>query len=215
MSALYKTAEVFIATPEPVDSIPVGASTREGILAAAHELLLAVGIRRTSVEEVARRAGVSRGTVYLYFSDKNALVLAVLLRNGVVVRDMLAAQLKRARSLREQLTTAARFSVSPQRGELLITLREREPETLALMLLTDSQRWVEQSARFWAPRLRAAAKNGELPPDTDIEAAAEWVARTLYTASVVPSNRVDPATRSPKQIGAYLSRFLLAGLAGR
>jgi AcrR family transcriptional regulator len=205
---------VFIAAPAPKHPEPPDATehTRASILNAAHQCLTERGIRRTSVEEVARRAQVARGTVYLHFADKSTLVNAVLLRNGEAVRDQLAAQLDGVASLAEQLDIAARFSVSPQRGELLVTLREREPETLALMLLTDSHSWIEQSARFWAPRIRLAHEQGQLQSGVDVEAAAEWIARTLYTASTAPSERVDLASRTPHQVGEYISQFLLFGL---
>jgi AcrR family transcriptional regulator len=205
---------VFIAAPAPQHQEPPDSTehTRVAILAAAHECLTERGIRRTSVEEVARRAGVARGTVYLHFSDKSTLINAVLLRNGEAVRDQLAAQLAGVTSLADQLDLAARFSVSPQRGELLVTLREREPETLALMLLTDSRSWIEQSARFWAPRLRTAHERGQLHSGVDVDAAAEWIARMLYTIATAPSERVDPASRSAQQIGEYVSQFLLFGL---
>jgi AcrR family transcriptional regulator len=209
---------MFITAPEPerpdradgrADSV---ARTRDSILSAAQECLRELGIRRTSVEEVARRAQVARGTVYLHFSDKNTLVTAVLLRNGDDVREQLNRQLRGVTSLRRQFAIAARVSVSPQSGELLAMLREREPEALALMALTDSYTWIDHSARFWAPRLRAAQKRGDLAESVNIEEAAEWVGRVLYTASTVPSERVDPTSQSIRQIGKYVSRHLMFGL---
>ncbi|MEV0372913.1 helix-turn-helix domain-containing protein [Streptomyces sp. NPDC050636] len=53
----------------------------ERILAAAGELLLAWGYRRVTIDEIARRAKVGKGTVYLHWRTKDALLLAVLLRN--------------------------------------------------------------------------------------------------------------------------------------
>ncbi len=212
---MNKIPKVFIAAPateETAGQATAADATRAAILTAAHECLSELGIRRTSVEAVARRAGVARGTVYLHFSDKDTLVGAVLLRNGEAVRDQLAEQLEGVTSLAEQLATSARFSVSPQRGELLVQLREREPAALALMVLTDSHSWIAQSARFWLPRLRAAQQQGQLPAALDVEAAAEWVARTLYTVSTVPSERVDLERRDGREIGEYVSQFLLSGL---
>ena len=61
--------------------------TRETILFAALELFLQRGIKKTSVEDVARRAGVTRVTVYRYFADKEALVRAAVLRIEQVFQD--------------------------------------------------------------------------------------------------------------------------------
>ncbi|WP_084464517.1 TetR/AcrR family transcriptional regulator [Microtetraspora fusca] len=52
----------------------------ERILDAAGELLVAWGYPRVTVGDIARRAGVGKGTVYLHFSTKEVLFLTVLMR---------------------------------------------------------------------------------------------------------------------------------------
>jgi AcrR family transcriptional regulator len=54
--------------------------TREKILLAALELFQERGIGKTSVNEIAYRAGVTRITVYRYFADKQDLTRAAFLR---------------------------------------------------------------------------------------------------------------------------------------
>jgi TetR/AcrR family transcriptional regulator len=51
------------------------------LLAAALELFLEKGFAGTKVEEVAQRAGVSKGTLFLYFSSKEELFKAVVREN--------------------------------------------------------------------------------------------------------------------------------------
>lgn len=50
------------------------------ILEAAEELLAEKGYHEMSIDEIAARVGVSKGTVYLHFSSKEELVLAYLSR---------------------------------------------------------------------------------------------------------------------------------------
>ncbi|UZJ30285.1 TetR/AcrR family transcriptional regulator [Streptomyces endophytica] len=52
----------------------------ERILAVAGELLLAWGYARITIDEIARRAKVGKGTVYLHWKTKDALLLAVMLK---------------------------------------------------------------------------------------------------------------------------------------
>lgn len=52
----------------------------DAVLAATHESLLAVGVRRTTFAEVGRRAGLSRATLYTHFPDVEAAIAAVLTR---------------------------------------------------------------------------------------------------------------------------------------
>jgi AcrR family transcriptional regulator len=57
------------------------------ILAAARSLFLRYGVRRTSMDDVAREAGIAKGTVYLYFSSKDAVFAALA---EEMSRDVLA-----------------------------------------------------------------------------------------------------------------------------
>ncbi|QGZ39931.1 TetR family transcriptional regulator [Pseudoduganella flava] len=67
------------------------------LLAAALDLFVDRGYAATRLEDVARRAGVSKGTLYLYFENKQELFKAVVRENVVQVigqaeSDMAAAE---------------------------------------------------------------------------------------------------------------------------
>ncbi|MDN5915797.1 MAG: TetR/AcrR family transcriptional regulator [Pseudonocardia sp.] len=64
---------------EPVE--PDSDERADRVLDAAAELLLRWGYRRVTIEDVARRAGIGKGTVYLHFRTKDAMFLTVLLRS--------------------------------------------------------------------------------------------------------------------------------------
>ena len=51
---------------------------REAITSAAVSVFSKKGFHQASVEEIARRAGVGKGTVYLYFDDKSRLFAAAV-----------------------------------------------------------------------------------------------------------------------------------------
>ena len=53
---------------------PFERTTRQRILLAAREVLVARGVRRVSMDDVAAAAGVTRMTVYRYFGDRESLV---------------------------------------------------------------------------------------------------------------------------------------------
>jgi AcrR family transcriptional regulator len=54
------------------------ASRREAILAAALEEFSAHGFEAARLDDVARRAGIAKGTIYLYFNDKEELFQALV-----------------------------------------------------------------------------------------------------------------------------------------
>ncbi|MGW2251653.1 TetR/AcrR family transcriptional regulator [Kitasatospora sp. NPDC001660] len=59
-------------------------STDDAILDAAAELIVHLGVRRTQLAEIARRAGVSRPTVYRRWPDVKAVIGALLTREILV-----------------------------------------------------------------------------------------------------------------------------------
>lgn len=68
-------------------------STVDAILTAALQLLETGGVEQLTTNHVAERAGVSIGTVYQYFADKQAILSALAERRAAAVRDGIAAML--------------------------------------------------------------------------------------------------------------------------
>ncbi|MGE6605200.1 TetR family transcriptional regulator [Halomonas sp. NPDC076908] len=54
------------------------AATREALLNAAEEVFFAKGVARTSLEQIARHAGLTRGAVYWHFKNKGDLFMALV-----------------------------------------------------------------------------------------------------------------------------------------
>jgi AcrR family transcriptional regulator len=75
----------------------------EPILAATKATVLAVGVRRTTLTDVARRAGVSRMTLYRLVPDVTTLVLAVMTREFAALLDSAEAASSRRRSARARI----------------------------------------------------------------------------------------------------------------
>ncbi|MFZ9399264.1 MAG: TetR family transcriptional regulator [Opitutales bacterium] len=62
------------------------AQTRDRIVICAREVFSRHGVTNTSLEEVAKEAGVTRGAVYWHFRDKADLFMAVRQQTGVLLR---------------------------------------------------------------------------------------------------------------------------------
>jgi len=56
----------------------------ERILYKAHEMFMKYGIRSVSMDEIAGQLGISKKTIYQYYTDKDALVEGVI---GIEIRD--------------------------------------------------------------------------------------------------------------------------------
>ena len=73
----------------------MGDTERESrILDAANDLITHYGYDKTTVDEIAREAGVSKGAVYLHFKGKEALFEALLLRESERVMDDMFARIE-------------------------------------------------------------------------------------------------------------------------
>jgi len=72
------------------------AATRAGILEAARRRFLRFGPRKTTIDEIAREAGVSRTTLYEYFRNKEALYESLLQQDAedfiARIGDIVASQ---------------------------------------------------------------------------------------------------------------------------
>lgn len=123
---------------------------RDGYLDAARACILDVGWRRTTLTEVARRAGVSRMTIYRSWSDMPTLLADLMTREwGEVVAaqpageptpgDLADALLATARALRE--------------NELFVRIVELDPELLLPYLLARRGRSQEAIAGLLEARI--------------------------------------------------------------
>ena len=136
------------------------AKRREDILRAAREVFFGRGAGRATIDDVAARAEVSKGTIYLYFESKEA-ILAHFVLEGL---DLLSGQLQTAYAPHKDLPADERvrrlahaylkFSKSHHEYFRLMTafdrgqFREHVPQPLYQEVTERSLaslRWVEQA----------------------------------------------------------------------
>lgn len=106
----------------------------ERLLTAARDCLLAVGWRRTTMTDVARRAGVSRMSVYRRWPDMTALIGDLMTREWATVGAKLADAGPRpnADGIARAVAAVAR---EIRQGELFRKIVEVDPELLLPYLL--------------------------------------------------------------------------------
>ena len=104
---------------------------------AALASVLEVGLRRTTLADVARRAGVSRMTVYRQYHDLDTLVGALLTRELTTVLEEVDRQIEALPTARARLVAAAVQVVERMDSHPLYrTILDRDPELL-LPLIVD------------------------------------------------------------------------------
>ena len=99
------------------------AERREAIIEAAMDEFIARGFAATRLDDVARRAGVAKGTIYLHFKDKEAL-FEELIRTAIVplVNRLTAGPPPPGASIRDMIEGFARtfiHEVTTRRGDIV------------------------------------------------------------------------------------------------
>lgn len=196
------------------DAMPVApdapADTPERILAAAEACIRRWGIRRASMNDIALEAGVSRGSVYRYFDDRDALVQAALERVAEQrVREAEPA-VRVQPTLAGKVAEAAVFVRMLADDELILGLHEHpgEPQ-IATLRLASTPAMFELWLDFWIPFLTEARDAGEVRPDLDLRRASEWIMRMLISLVTVPSMTIDLG--DPAQVRSFVEDHLVRG----
>jgi AcrR family transcriptional regulator len=183
-----------------VSTTEIRSTTRGRILDAAFGADRDFGISRTTVEDVAQRAGLSRQTVYRYFPSKDHLVLALVLREEEKFIEGTRAAFRSEDDLEAAFVRAITFCLEYAREHpLLDRLLATDQETFLPYLTTRSlpvivrareallelvmERRPESGADALRPILDAAIRAtisyiltpSELPPDTVGRAMAHVV----------------------------------------
>jgi len=83
--------------------------SRDRILEAARQVFFRDGFMAANLDEVARGAGVAKGTLYRYFDSKADLYVAVLANNGEEFERRMRAAVDPSQSSADQIRATARF----------------------------------------------------------------------------------------------------------
>ena len=99
------------------------AERRQSIMDAALDEFVALGFTAARLDDVAKRAGVAKGTIYLHFKDKEALFQELIREALVPLIGRLAAPAPAGGSVRAAIErfgqTFAQEVVSTRRGEIV------------------------------------------------------------------------------------------------
>lgn len=184
---------------------------RDQILEAANTCFSQLGIQRTSVQDVARAANVSRGTVYRYFQDRDVLIEAAIEFGAQRFYRDVAAAMAVKNTLAEQVGAMAETH-----ARILLEHRTRnrlmdDDAELMRHMVSDADATVRRTTAFLVPYVRDARERGEVGASVDVTAASEWLARIVFSLSTVNEAQAFDMTR-PDTVREYVETFAVNGL---
>jgi AcrR family transcriptional regulator len=171
------------------------------ILRAALELLIERGPDGTSIEQVAKRAGVARLTVYRRFANKDELLIKAVESARMSAAPQLAALAEL--SFDELIDALALAMSQPDARKLLARLVGTLPDNPRLFG-TYWEMYVQPRRALFAAVVERERDAGRLPASTDPQLFQDMVAGTLFYRLTV--NPVEPTA---DQLRDYVRATLL------
>ena len=189
---------------------PRDPSTDDRITTAAAELLLERGFDKTTVDEVAARAGVGKATVYRRWPSKDDLAVSAMERlydaefpepdTGSIRTDLAASY-----------HSVLAFVNSPE-GEAFLRMSIAESvrdERIAALYRESTLRREEQSRLTF----QRAIDRGEVRPDVDVDSAVQWLGGVITVRAV--SGRPMPTAEDVDALVDFTLRGVLSGPTDR
>ncbi len=207
-------------TPRPTSSfsaLPPSTSpptTRDAILDAAGTLLGRFGYHKTTMDDLAREAGVARRTLYLHFKSKDEIFLEridrVVARLLDELRGIARTSVPVEERLKRMLLTRVMFRFDTVRGyaqsldEIFQALRQP--------YLQRREGYFTAEAALFAAVLEEGVANGELSAMDAHETARSLIAATSSLMPYALSPRELGSRREVERITARIADIVVAGL---
>jgi AcrR family transcriptional regulator len=184
---------------------PRSARSHEAIVRAALELLVEVGFERLTMEQVQRRAGVGKATIYRRWTSKSELVKEAI--------QFFGAELP----VPDTGSLAGDYAVVTDAA--LAIARDRNAALLMPRLLVEASHDPELHALFYAqlvePRravvraiLEQARERGELRADADLELAIDMLIGPIIYRFLIDGGDLRPAAAlAPRVLESLLAGF--------
>jgi AcrR family transcriptional regulator len=177
--------------------------TSDRILDAAFRRIAELGLSRTTVEDVAREAGLTRQTIYRYFPSKDDLVRALIMREEERFLDGVRAAFAVDDDLEGALFNGMLYCVRFAREHpVLERLLQVDPETALPYITIRGGAVVDRARKVVAGLIRRKAW---VRPDL-VDPVADLLVRAFISYTLTPPDR------PPEGVTRDLARIATAAL---
>jgi TetR/AcrR family fatty acid metabolism transcriptional regulator len=210
---LRELVDQFSPTGDPQDPKE---RKRLRIIGAASELFTAQGYRRTSMAQVAQKAGMAKGTVYLYFKTKSELLIQAMVEEKKRYLELLRPILDPSRPARESLRDWLRNAlVLGMEMPLVSKILARDPEFTAVVdefMATQEEDWAAMQHDFLGWMIGRAARPHRWTP-AELGDRSRVLLGLLYFAGILTDEHVRRGL-SVERFAQILADLIVDGVAG-
>lgn len=178
---------------------------RGRLVDAAEACFTRFGVAKTTLEDIATKAGVSRATVYRYFEGgRDEIILGVVLREGREFLESLGRRVQREQTLGDAIVEGVLYTVAAVRkNDHLALLFAPDVAGHTTSIAGASAALYELTQDFLRPIFEQARTAGQLRDGIIAEDAAEFVLRMILSLLSVAGPRKRSQAKEREFLRTY------------
>jgi len=186
----------------------------ELILDEAEKLLAEKGYHDTSIDEIAARAGVAKGTLYQHFPSKEALIMALLERNVELLEQTLQRIAREALPARTRLERLLHYVYQERGGQhkFLLQFIDQSIEG-RLSLMAGKHRHIYERWQQITYQIRRMLEDGKAEGAFDQAISTELMLCLFLDLLTLGGREPLTATLSAEELFAQVKRVFLKALS--
>lgn len=180
---------------------------RQTIIEAAAKCFEQYGPQRTSMDDIAQAAGISRKTLYRVFSDRPKLVQAILEWRWAKIGKKVQLRIAKSATFEEALVEGSVTGVSGTRNDKLANdiIRKATDHTLEQFLLRGNERTYKGSLEVWQAAIDKGREEGVIKGNLNDERIIEIII-SIHSLLILRDD-------SPAKQRAFINDVLLPAIA--
>lgn len=180
------------------------------IITAARKVFAEKGYVATTVDEIAARAALAKGTIYVYFESKEQIYNAVLVNDLETLRSLTIKKIAAAGTAQEKMAAYvnARFEYCEERRDFF-RIMLIEPSGSPVLSRAKAREWLREPVRMLTAAIEEAIVANQVRP-WPAEALA-WTVADLTTGALQRRLATNP-TRTAREDADFLIDFIYAAL---
>jgi AcrR family transcriptional regulator len=166
---------------------PPSTAARKKALAAAHDILMAEGLGRISIEAVAARSGVGKPTIYRNWANASELAMAALMEGHPEIATDGQGNLRAA--LLRQITDIIQAFATTRGRQIALALAAADPDSE--MTRAFRNRIILSGREAGRQLLAEAIRRGEIAAPADLEIVLDMIYAPIFYRLLVGHRPLD------------------------
>jgi AcrR family transcriptional regulator len=183
------------------------AAARERIATSARNCFERYGVKKTTIDDIASDAGISRGSVYRYFANKEDVLRYVSAGEISRVNQEIRKRLPRAQNYQELLTESLLLATVIGRDNKYVRMFVESIEYASKSADPSTQEYLDTSA-VWVPLIESAMAKGEFADDLTQRDVTSW----LILSETLLFVKADSGAFSEEELRSFIRRFVVMPL---